>query len=190
MIQLISYCSSVFHDRSSFKRLIFSDMTNEITKTLVPGSFGRLLYSADTQYHQEQPFVPNMERFKFLLVDDNIINLMILSRVLKKIYPNAIIDTTQNSGVVIDMVKQISYDTIFLDIEMPVMSGTEIASIIRSEDGLSHIPLVAVTSKCHINDIQLYEKIGIDITFAKPLNVNYNNLLVDINDAIKTRRQI
>lgn len=120
-------------------------------------------------------WVPHMTPYNFLVVDDNEINLRILSRMLRKLYPRATVRTVQHSAAVeTTEAALLHFDIIFLDIEMPYVTGTDIAARVRCLKELDHVALVAVTTRCSDLDLKLYRQVGFDYTIAKPLeNHNY-----------------
>lgn len=60
-------------------------------------------------------------------------------------------------------------DIVVTDIEMPHMNGWELAEYIRSVDSLSHLPLMAVTTRFSKDDIEKGKQAGFDI-YQEKLN--------------------
>ncbi|CUM62898.1 uncharacterized protein PRCAT00000457001 [Priceomyces carsonii] len=129
----------------------------------------------------------NPNDYKFLVLDDNYINLKILSRMLSKLYPNAVIDTLQDSREALDKISSVKYDVVFLDIEMPHVSGTELASTIRNIEDHKRLGLIAVTTRYMRESLLLYERLGIDFTFSKPLNYSYEYISGNIELVMEYR---
>mmetsp|Transcript_1195 Transcript_1195/g.1200 ORF Transcript_1195/g.1200 Transcript_1195/m.1200 type:complete len:243 (+) Transcript_1195:79-807(+) len=132
-------------------------------------------------------FTPDTNAYKFLLVDDNFINLKILERILLKLYPNCTIVKTQDSTKIMTLLHSQAFDVAFLDIEMPVFTGIELAKMIRMEETLNLVGIIAVTTKSLPSDRIIYEKAGIDYTFAKPLNYSFDHIISCIDKVIKSR---
>lgn len=133
-------------------------------------------------------FLPNYSERRFLLVDDNTINLRILTKVLSRLYPLAhIVELCDSPAVVPYLESAPSFDCVFLDIEMPVVSGTQLASTIRKHPQLHKLPLIAVTTKSSAHDLQRYSEAGIDWTFSKPFNHAYQ-VVLDAVDAVLRQR--
>lgn len=118
------------------------------------------------QYKRRERFRPTVftpclyinscrRRMKVLLVDDNWINLAILSQTLRK-HMSHMIDHLEvaKSGVkALELLNIQSYDLVLLDIDMPILNGIETARHIRQStteyDVLAcnrTIPIVAVTT--------------------------------------------
>ncbi|KAM9896859.1 hypothetical protein OXX79_007238 [Metschnikowia pulcherrima] len=130
--------------------------------------------------------IPNQNVYKFLVVDDNEINLRIFRRVLKKLFPYSLIDTIQDSTQV-DPCALSQYKIVFLDIEMPQVTGVDIANAVRSRTALDNLGLVAVTTKSTPPDMKLYEKCGFDMTIPKPVHRGYSGILRDIEQVLTGR---
>ncbi|KAG5420461.1 SRR1 [Candida metapsilosis] len=132
--------------------------------------------------------MPNLHAYNFLIVDDNVINLKILNRILIKLYPKASIVQAQDSTLVEAIVSKQSFDAIFIDIEMPQVTGLDIANIIRKDVQFDTTSLIAVTTRNSPQDLQLFKRVGIDHTFGKPLNYKLD-FMADIIDSIMAQRK-
>lgn len=133
-------------------------------------------------------FTPDTNAYNFLLVDDNFINLKILERILLKLFPNCAIVKTQDSTKIMALLHSKVFDVAFIDIEMPVVTGIELAKMIRMEDTLNLVGIIAVTTKSLPSDRIIYENAGIDHTFAKPLNYSFDHIISCIDKVIKSRQ--
>lgn len=132
-------------------------------------------------------WIPHMTPYTFLIVDDNEINLRILSRMLRKLYPIASVRTVQHSAAVeTTETALLHFDIIFLDIEMPQVSGTEIAARVRGQKELDHVALVAFTTRYSSLDLDLYRRVGFDYTFGKPLE-NHNFIQQKVEQVLRMR---
>jgi CheY-like chemotaxis protein/HPt (histidine-containing phosphotransfer) domain-containing protein len=83
---------------------------------------------------------------KVLVVDDIPVNQKLLLLHLKRLGYEA--DVASNGQEALDMLAEKAYELILMDCDMPVMSGFEAASRIRSNEAYSHrrIPIIALTS--------------------------------------------
>uniref|UniRef100_A0A0L0P6S4 Stress response regulator protein 1 n=1 Tax=Candidozyma auris TaxID=498019 RepID=A0A0L0P6S4_CANAR len=134
------------------------------------------------------PFVASDKAYHFLLVDDNIIYLRIFARILRKLFPQALVRAIQDL-LVLELTEELflRFDCVFLDIDMPRVTGIDVATQLRSFLSLDHVGLVAVTTKALLSDMELYESIGFDHTFPKPLNVAHGDLLEKIEQVVSVR---
>lgn len=71
----------------------------------------------------------------------------------------------------LDLYKKFDFDVILLDIQMPKLSGDQVAASIRqSEIGThKHIPIVACTAHAMPGDSEIYLKMGMDAYLSKPV---------------------
>jgi len=141
--------------------------------------------SASSKFHLS---MPNLNPYKFLIVDDNIINLKILNRILLKLYPKAAIIQILDSTKVKQIVSEQSFDSIFIDIEMPHVSGIDIAQFVRKDPQFDTTSLIAVTTRNTPQDLQLFKQVGIDYTFGKPLNYKLDFMAETIDGIMMLRK--
>lgn len=81
---------------------------------------------------------------KILIVDDEEKNLKLMGAILKNY--NYDYETAKNGREALEKTKEISPDSIFLDIMMPEMDGYEVCSRLKEEPSTQHIPIVMVTA--------------------------------------------
>lgn len=111
----------------------------------------------------------DLSHLKVLIVEDNLINIFVLKRILlqKNIYP----DVAMNGEEAVKMfLENDAYDIILMDLNMPVMSGTEATKIIRSHknDKKSKVPIVALTAVVDDSLIEQAMQIGMTDYLSKP----------------------
>lgn len=120
-------------------------------------------------------------RMKVLLVDDNLINLAILSQTLRKHMAHLIdhLEVAKSGVKALEMLKQHSYDLVLLDIDMPILNGIETARHIRQTtaeyDVLAcnrSIPIVAVTTNDSAEWKRAYYDVGMNGCVSKPIAVD------------------
>jgi signal transduction histidine kinase/CheY-like chemotaxis protein len=107
---------------------------------------------------------------QILLVEDNKINQKVVMKMLEKTSCN--IDLAENGQEAVDQVHQKKYDLIFMDIQMPVMSGVDATLEIRSKNNIEHIPIIAMTANAMKGDREKYIEAGMDDYISKPLKQN------------------
>ena len=61
-------------------------------------------------------------------------------------------------------------DLVILDVMMPGLDGYEVLSFIRSDDSLAGIPVVMLTARAQLDDIQKGLSLGADAYLAKPFD--------------------
>jgi CheY-like chemotaxis protein len=111
------------------------------------------------------------EKIKILLVEDNNVNQMVATRMLKRLGYNA--DIASNGKEAVDAVETIGYDLVFMDISMPEMDGLTASSIIKNNKELKKVPIIiAMTANAMSGDKENYLKVGMDDYISKPVNLD------------------
>ena len=104
-----------------------------------------------------------------LAVDDNKINLMILTEILKK--NGMIVDQAKNGQEALEKANTHSYHTIFMDCQMPVMDGYQATRCIRESDNLNcSTPIIAVTANAYDSDREHCLYVGMNDFVSKPIS--------------------
>ncbi len=67
-----------------------------------------------------------------LAIDDTPINLLLIQKLIEKIYPSAIVLNSKNGDDAVLKFKENKIDLIFLDIQLPTIDGFETARQIRA----------------------------------------------------------
>ena len=114
------------------------------------------------------------QNLNILIVDDNQINLLLISEVLKKLNIKFVL--AQNGQIAIDKGKEEKFDIILMDINMPIMNGIEATNILKNEFKLQ-TPIIALTANSLEGDKEEFLKNGMDDYLSKPFNINK---LIDI----------
>ncbi|KAI9478343.1 MAG: CheY-like superfamily [Benjaminiella poitrasii] len=118
-------------------------------------------------------------RLHVLLVDDNPINLQILSRLLTLHLPDIIkqVELVKSGVRALEILKCRPFDLILMDIDMPIMNGLETTQHIRSSvefDILPQnrkVPIVAVTTNDSPSWRQTFTDAGMNGCIGKPISV-------------------
>ena len=106
-------------------------------------------------------------RLHCLVVEDNTLNAMILTRILAGL--NYTYEVAENGLIATDMVAEKVYDLIFMDLNMPVMDGFQAIKIIRQELK-SHVPIIVVTANTSPADLEKTYQLGSNDHVYKPIN--------------------
>ncbi|RUS28947.1 CheY-like superfamily [Jimgerdemannia flammicorona] len=157
-----------------FTPLPTEDPFRRIPLTLATSSNAPVIHSTSPDSH----FAGN--RLRILIVDDNYINVQILSRSLRH-HTNHLVASihTATSGIVaLELLQHLEFDCIFLDIDMPVLCGILIAQHIRKAnkypilESNRHACIVAVTTKDTAEWKQVYAQTGMNGCIGKPFGPN------------------
>lgn len=82
------------------------------------------------------------------------------------------VECVGDGEIAVDLAKKNHYDGICMDIGLPTISGIEACLAIRdyeTKNGLSPIPIVAVTGNCSPDEIKEYKAAGMQEVIEKPL---------------------
>lgn len=102
-----------------------------------------------------------------LVVEDNEMNLDMLSRRLSKRGHDVVIATDGAQGV--DLAQQHKPDLILMDMSLPVMDGWQATRIIKANPDLKHIPIIALTAHAIAGDREKCLAAGCDEYETKPI---------------------
>jgi CheY-like chemotaxis protein len=120
---------------------------------------------------------------KMLLVEDDKITILGIKKILGKFLAPINIVVANNGQVALDILSSAKNDAdlpkfILLDLNMPVMDGLELLSIIRKDKILRMIPVVIHTTSSNDNDYIKCEAQGICGYYIK--DVNYKVFMENI----------
>ena len=109
------------------------------------------------------------ENLNILVVDDNEINSLLISEILKDLNIN--FELAQNGQLAIDKCKEEEFDIILMDINMPILNGIEATYILKNEYKLK-TPIIALTANSLEGDKEKFINYGMDDYLSKPFNVD------------------
>jgi two-component system, cell cycle response regulator DivK len=104
---------------------------------------------------------------KILLVDDNEFNCDMLSRRLIK--RGFSVEIADNGLAALDKTGGFKPDLILLDLNLPEMSGWEVAQQLKDSPNTRSIPIIALTSYAMASDKVKALKVGCDDFETKPI---------------------
>ena len=101
-----------------------------------------------------------------LLVEDIELNVMVAKALLEKLGQH--VDVAMTGQEAIDKIRETTYDLILLDIQLPDMTGFDVAATVIEEDLVMQTPIVALTANV-IKKREEYLQNGMDDVIAKPV---------------------
>ena len=104
-----------------------------------------------------------------LIVEDNDLNLKIFSDLLE--HHGYILITTAFGRAAVELAHQRKPDLIVLDIQLPDITGLDVAQQLKSDQETRAIPILAVTAFAMTGDRARVLASGCDDYLAKPFNV-------------------
>ena len=87
-----------------------------------------------------------MENYKILIVDDNVENIQIITRLLEGFHPEYRLYQATRVSEAIKLTTQVGFDLILSDWAMPENSGIDLITIIKSDSKTKHIPIIIITA--------------------------------------------
>lgn len=105
-----------------------------------------------------------------LLVDDNLVNRKIGSKVLKRLgFDPVVVNSGQDA---IDTCLAQAFDVVFMDIEMPDMDGVAATATLRERlPEAAHPYIIALTANALASDRKSYLRSGMDDYLSKPMDI-------------------
>ncbi len=112
-----------------------------------------------------------MERKQVLIVEDSPTMRQLLVFALRRLKNVQIVEAQDG----MDGLRKVSsdhFDLALIDINMPVMDGLKLISLMRGEDTLKDIPIVVITTEGANEDRERALSLGADEYLTKPIQAN------------------
>ena len=104
-----------------------------------------------------------------MIVEDNELNMKLFNDLLEAHGYETI--TTRDGTKALDMAKTSLPDLILMDIQLPEVSGLDITRLIKAEDDLKDIPIIAVTAFAMKGDEDKIRECGCNGYVSKPISI-------------------
>ncbi|WP_330444282.1 PAS domain-containing hybrid sensor histidine kinase/response regulator [Flavobacterium sp. C4GT6] len=110
------------------------------------------------------------QTINILIAEDNPVNQFLAKTIIQKVLPKANIVVAEDGEKAVKIYRSMPLDLIFMDIQMPVMSGFDATKKIRSlEDSDTHIPIIALTARALKGERERCLDAGMDDYITKPI---------------------
>lgn len=121
---------------------------------------------SDQQALEEKPVGVKviLPEARVLVVDDNTINLLFATNLLKKV--GLQYDQAENGCEAVEKFNHNHYDLVLMDLKMPVMDGFEATQIIRAQG--AHTPIIALTASAFKDEREKALSNGFSNYLVKP----------------------
>ena len=105
-----------------------------------------------------------------LVVEDNELNMKLFKDLLEAHGMNAI--ETRDGLNVLDIAREHKPDLILMDIQLPEVSGLDVTKMLKADEELKSIPVIAVTAFAMKGDEQKIREGGCQDYISKPISVS------------------
>ncbi len=139
-----------------------------------------MLYLALSRLKYKEPLLDGVEivdketsyedsQYSILIVEDNEVNRFLTRSYIEKLYPKSLIREAENGILGVEQYKKMSFDLIFMDIQMPEMNGYECAKNIRLLETHKKTPIIALTAANVKGEREKCINAGMDDFITKPV---------------------
>jgi len=106
---------------------------------------------------------------KILVVEDNALNIKLFCDLLAAHghEPQAVLD----SRLALDAARAFKPDLVITDIQLPHVTGLELMELIRKDEQLCDVPIMAVTAYSGVGDDERIRAAGAQAYVSKPISV-------------------
>lgn len=137
----------------------------------------------------------NTDKLKILIVDDSELNRELLAGMLEDEYE---IYQVENGKKAIDILEENreQFKLVLLDINMPVMDGYEVLSIMKRRKWLDKLPVIVISAEIRGESVKTAYELGASDYFVRPFNAAivlrrvrntitlYDNISSNLKDAV------
>jgi len=109
-------------------------------------------------------------RLKILLAEDNPVGQTVALRMLERM--GHTVSLAGNGEEALRVIKQVSFDVVFMDVQMPLMDGLEATKALRAWEKTTgkHVPVIAMTAYAMKGDEERCLEAGMDGYIPKPIS--------------------
>ncbi|MCK5259679.1 MAG: response regulator [Candidatus Omnitrophica bacterium] len=106
---------------------------------------------------------------KILVVDDDRTITVLIKKYLEKNGYEVTAINEASEGLEFAMTRK--PDLIILDVMMPIINGFNFCRLLKAEEGSKDIPIILLTSRNKLKDIEIGLEMGAEAYLIKPLNI-------------------
>lgn len=132
--------------------------------------------ASSSKIHSEKKSSKLASHVKPLIVDDNLANRVLLNNILLEIGIDSY--EAENGKEGIEQIRQQKPNIVFMDIQMPVMDGITAIRLLKEENEIDNIKMVAVSAAAFVHQQEKYLEEGFHYIITKPFDAQaiYNCL--------------
>jgi two-component system cell cycle response regulator DivK len=128
-----------------------------------------MTYQESTMTVDRRSADPRLGQRTVLIVEDNELNMKLFHDLLAAHGYKTI--QTRNGFDALDLARRHKPDLVLMDIQLPEVSGLEVTKWLKDDEGLRHIPVIAVTAFAMKGDEERIRSGGCEAYISKPISV-------------------
>ncbi len=106
---------------------------------------------------------------KVLCIEDNKTNMLLVSRIVEAEGYELV--RAEDGPTALRVLERLVPDIILLDVNIPGIHGLDLARMIKEDERLAHVPLIATTANVLVGDKERCLEAGCDEYLPKPLDI-------------------
>jgi two-component system cell cycle response regulator DivK len=106
---------------------------------------------------------------KVLCIEDNKTNMLLVSRIVEADGYDLV--RAEDGPSALEILKDFVPDVILLDVNIPGIHGLDLARMIKEDERLAQVPLIATTANVLVGDKERCLEAGCDEYLPKPLDI-------------------
>lgn len=118
------------------------------------------------------PLISTSQQLKVLLADDNPVNMALNLKMMNLLAPEAVLSEAKNGLEALEHCKNVQFQLILMDVQMPVMDGIEATRQIRKLSNYKDTPIIAVTAGNVVGEREKCLEGGMTDFLPKPLRIS------------------
>ncbi len=153
-------------------------LQHHLTKPIAPDDLRRILDATiasvgrAAQQIDKSPACDFARSHRVLVAEDNRISQKLMKALLERMGHSVVI--AEDGQQTVDLLERTPFDLVFLDVQMPKLSGLEAAAIIRKREAVTggHRHIIALTAHTGENDRKRCLEAGMDDYLSKPVHAS------------------
>lgn len=109
-----------------------------------------------------------MSEVNFLVVEDSPTMRQLIAFALKRVQGSSVVEATDGVDALRKLAGQ-KFDMLLVDINMPIMDGLKLVSLVRGDPANKNIPIIIITTEGAEEDRKRALALGANAYLAKPI---------------------
>lgn len=109
-----------------------------------------------------------MSEVNFLVVEDSPTMRQLIAFALKRVQGSSVVEATDGVDALRKLAGQ-KFDMLLVDINMPIMDGLKLVSLVRGDPANKNIPIIIITTEGAEEDRRRALALGANAYLAKPI---------------------